>query len=156
MKKLLLLASLGCACLSTAFSASATLTQTSLSLSDAEKLLKAATEKAVGLEARVCVAVLDNAGQLLAFKRMDNAPVGCIDSAIKKGRAAVLYRTPTDKYMARANGQEPAIATLPGMVPLGGGVPVKAGNEVVGGVGVSGSANPNEVAIANAAADSFQ
>jgi glc operon protein GlcG len=156
MKKLLLSAVLGSATLFSAFSVSATLTQTTLSWSDAEKLLKTATEKAVSLEASVCVAVLDRSGQLLAFKRMDNAPVGCIDSAIKKGRAAVLYRTPTDKYMARANGQEPAIATLPGMVPLGGGAPVKTGSDVVGGVGVSGSANPNEVAIANAAAESVK
>ncbi|NUU68961.1 heme-binding protein [Enterobacteriaceae bacterium BIT-l23] len=156
MKKLLLSAALGSATLFSAFSVSATLTQTTLSWSDAENLLKTATEKAVSLEASVCVAVLDRSGQLLAFKRMDNAPVGCIDSAIKKGRAAVLYRTPTDKYMARANGQEPAIATLPGMVPLGGGAPVKTGSDVVGGVGVSGSANPNEVAIANAAAESVK
>ncbi len=156
MKKLLLSAALGSATLFSAFSVSATLTQTTLSWSDAEKLLKTATEKAVSLEASVCVAVLDRSGQLLAFKRMDNAPVGCIDSAIKKGRAAVLYRTPTDQYMARANGQEPAIATLPGMVPLGGGAPVKIGSDVVGGVGVSGSANPNEVAIANAAAESVK
>jgi glc operon protein GlcG len=156
MKKLLLSAVLGPATLFSAFSVSATLTQTTLSWSDAEKLLKTATEKAVSLEASVCVAVLDRSGQLLAFKRMDNAPVGCIDSAIKKGRAAVLYSTPTDKYMARANGQEPAIATLPGMVPLGGGAPVKTGSDVVGGVGVSGSANPNEVAIANAAAESVK
>lgn len=156
MKKLLLSAILGSATLFSAFSVSATLTQTTLSWSDAEKLLKTATEKAVSLEASVCVAVLDRSGQLLAFKRMDNAPVGCIDSAIKKGRAAVLYRTPTDKYMVRANGQEPSIATLPGMVPLGGGAPVKTGSDVVGGVGVSGSENPNEVAIANAAAESVK
>ncbi len=86
---------------------------------------------------------------------MDNAPVGCIDSSILKGRAAALYRTPTDKYMERANGKEPAIATLPGLVPLGGGAPVKYQDNVIGAVGVSGSANPNEIAIAKAAADSF-
>jgi len=133
----------------------ATLTQTLLAVSDTDQLVNAAVAKANALNAKVCVAVVDQGGQLLAFKRMDNAPIGCIDASILKGRAAALYRTPTDKYMERANGKEPAIVTLPGLVPLGGGSPVKYQNTVIGAVGVSGSANPNEIAIAKAAADSF-
>jgi len=137
------------------FTTHATLTQTLLAVSDTDQLVSAAIAKANALNAKVCVAVVDQSGQLLAFKRMDNAPVGCIDSSILKGRAAALYRTATDKYMDRANGKEPAIATLPGLVPLGGGSPVKYKDSVIGAVGVSGSANPNEIAIAKAAADSF-
>lgn len=156
MKKLLMLAALCSLGSLSAFSANATMTQTILSYSDAEKLISVATEKAESLHANVCIAVLDQAGQLLAFKRMDNAPVGCIDSSILKARAGALYHTPTDKYMGRANGTEPAIATLPGMVPLGGGNPVMFKNSVIGSVGVSGSANPNEIAIAQAAAESFK
>ena len=156
MKKLLLVAALCSMSSFTAFTANATMTQTVLAYSDAEKLLTVATEKANSLHAKVCIAVLDQAGQLLAFKRMDNAPVGCIDSSILKARAGVLYRTPTDKYMGRANGTEPAIATLPGMVPLGGGNPIVYHDSVIGSVGVSGSANPNEIAIAQTAAESFK
>ncbi|MCC3704308.1 GlcG/HbpS family heme-binding protein [Rouxiella badensis] len=156
MKKLLLLAALCSMGSMTAFTANATLTQTILSYSDAEKLLTVATDKANSLHANVCIAILDQAGQLLAFKRMDNAPVGCIDSSILKARAGALYHTPTDKYMGRANGSEPAIATLPGMVPLGGGNPIVFNNNVIGSVGVSGSANPNEIAIAQTTADSLK
>ena len=58
--------------------------------------------------------------------------------------------------MDRANGKEPAIATLPGVIPLGGGSPVVWQNNTIGAVGVSGSANPNEIAIAKAASDSFK
>lgn len=133
-----------------ATTASATQTQTILSASDAQQIITRAEQEAQTLKAQVCIAVLDQSGQLLAFSRMDNAPLGCIDSSIKKGRAAALYRTSTDKYMARANGAEPAIATLPNMVPLGGGAVIKTGQQVTGAVGVSGSANPNEIAIAEA------
>lgn len=136
-------------------SAGATLTQTILSADDAQKIIARGELRAAELQAQVCIAVLDQSGQLLAFKRLDNAPVGCIDSSIKKGRAAAIYRTATDKYMARANGAEPAIATLPGVVPLGGGSPVNAGKQVVGAVGVSGSANPNEIEIAKAASEAL-
>ncbi len=155
MKKRYLSAIFAATSLLTSLGAHATLTQTILAVSDTDKLVNAAVEKANQLHAQVCVAVVDQAGQLLAFKRMDNAPIGCIDSSILKGRAAALYRTPTDKYMDRANGKEPAIATLPGLVPLGGGAPVSDQGKVIGAVGVSGSANPNEIAIAKAAAESF-
>lgn len=155
MKKALSLALLSTALLGSA-AAHATLTQTILSQGDAQKLIASAQEKARALNANVCIAVLDQSGQLLAFNRMDNAPVGCIDSSILKGRAAALYRTPTDKYMDRANGKEPAIATLPGVIPLGGGSPVVWRNNTIGAVGVSGSANPNEISIAKAASDSFK
>ncbi|MDU5476041.1 MULTISPECIES: GlcG/HbpS family heme-binding protein [Pantoea] len=127
---------------------SATQTQTILSADDAQRII--AEAQAQSLKAQVCIAVLDRAGQLLAFKRMDNAPPGCIDSSMQKGRAAALYRTSTDKYMARANGTEPAIATLPNMVPLGGGATVTVNDEVTGAIGVSGTANPAEIAIADA------
>ncbi|WP_414057457.1 GlcG/HbpS family heme-binding protein [Pantoea dispersa] len=129
--------------------ASATQTQTILDADDAQRMIARAEKQAQSLKAQVCIAVLDRAGQLLAFKRMDNAPPGCIDSSIKKGSAAALYRTSTDKYMARANGAEPAIATLPNIVPLGGGATVTINGEVVGAVGVSGAANPAEIAIAD-------
>lgn len=155
MKKILSLALLSAALLNCS-AAQATATQTILTQDDAQKLIAAAQEKARELKANVCIAVLDQSGQLLAFNRMDNAPFGCIESSILKGRAAALYRTPTDKYMDRANGKEPAIATLPGVIPLGGGSPVTQQASTLGAVGVSGSANPNEIAIAQAASESFK
>lgn len=135
--------------------ASATLTQTILSADDAQQIIARAEKQAQTLQAQVCIAVLDRSGQLLAFRRMDNAPPGCIDSSILKGRAAALYRTSTDKYMARANGAEPAIATLPNVVPLGGGAVVTVENQVIGAVGVSGSANPNEIEIARTGSEAL-
>ncbi|PKE29562.1 heme-binding protein [Rahnella sp. AA] len=155
MKKILSMALLSAALFGTT-AVQATTTQTILTQSDALKLIAAAQEKATALNANVCIAVLDQSGQLLAFQRMDNAPTGCIDSSVLKGRAAALYRTPTDKYMDRANGKEPAIATLPGVIPLGGGSPVVWQGNTIGAVGVSGSANPNEIAIAKTASESFK
>lgn len=127
-------------------------TQTILSQSDGARLIAAGEKSANGLNDHVCVAVVDQSGMLLAFTRMDTAPSGCIDSSILKARAAALYRTPTVKYMDRANGKEPAIATLPGVIPLGGGTPVSMAGTVVGAVGVSGAANPDEIKISEVAA----
>lgn len=156
MKNKYLALTLGVFGLFSTLSANATMTQTILSSNDTDKLINVAIDKAHNLDANVCVAVVDQSGQLLNFKRMDNAPVGCIESSILKARAAVLYRTATDKYMDRANGKEPAIMTLPGEIPLGGGSPVKYQGNVIGAVGASGSLNPNEIAIAKTAAESFK
>ena len=128
-------------------------TQTILNQTDGEQIIAAGESVALSLKAPVCIAVVDQSGLLLAFKRMDNAPPGCIDSSILKARSAALYRAPTVGFMERANGKEPSISTLPGMVPLGGGTPVLVSGRVVGAVGVSGSANPNEVSISIKAAD---
>lgn len=123
--------------------------------SAAAAALASAEKTADELNAKVCIAVVDAGGMLKAFKRMDGAAPGCVDSAIAKARAAAIYRIPTLAFMNRVNHGEPAIATLPGMVPLGGGVPAKANDIWVGAVGAAGSANPNEVKIATAGADTL-
>ncbi|MCY0386066.1 heme-binding protein [Robbsia sp. Bb-Pol-6] len=117
--------------------------------------IDAAEKTALSLNARVCIAVVDSAGTLKAFRRMEGAAPGCVDSAINKARAAAVYRTPTLSFMERVNHGEPALTTLPGMVPLGGGVPAKAGATWLGAVGAAGTLNPNEVKIATAGADTL-
>jgi glc operon protein GlcG len=119
---------------------------------DSDRIIAAGESSALALKATVCVAVVDQSGQLLAFKRMDDAPPGCIDASILKARSAAIYRTATLGFMERVNGKEPALVTLPGMVPLGGGTPVLVAGRVLGAVGVSGSSNPNEVSISVSAA----
>jgi len=123
-----------------------------LSQVESDHIIDRGESAARGLSAKVCIAVVDPSGLLVGFKRMDDAPPGCIDSSILKARAAALYRAPTVRFMERANGKEPAIAQLPGMIALGGGTPVERDGAVVGAVGVSGSANPNEVKISEQAA----
>jgi len=129
--------------------------QTILTQADSDQVIAAGESAARILKAPVCIAVVDQSGLLLAFKRMDDAPPGCIEASIAKARAAALYRTATLALMQRVNGQEPAMATLPGMVPLGGGTPIHDTGKVVGAVGVSGSINPNEVKISEEAAAGY-
>lgn len=129
--------------------------QTILTQADSAQVMAAGESAARSLNAPVCIAVVDQSGLLLAFKRMDDAPPGCIEASIAKARAAALYRTATLALMQRVNGQEPAMATLPGMVPLGGGTPIHDTGKVIGAVGVSGSINPNEVKIAEQAAAGY-
>lgn len=122
----------------------------------AQTALKTAQARAVALDAHVCLVVVDPAGVMKAFLRMEGAPAGCVESAMAKARAAALYHAPTINFMNRVNAGEPALLALPGMVPLGGGVPAKTAAGVwLGAFGSAGSTNPNEVQIAGAGADAL-
>lgn len=125
-------------------------TTSMLSLDDARALITKGHASADSLKVNVCMAVVDPSGSLIAFDRMDRAPYGCVDAAIAKAKSAALFRVKTSVNMQRVNGDEPAIASIPHMVPVGGGVPVTNNDIVVGAVGVSGATNAMEVKIAEA------
>ena len=84
-----------------------------------------------------CVAVVDVSGTLLAFERLDGAPLGCVDASIGKARTSALYRAPSVKFMERLQKGETTVLQIPHAVALGGGYPLTLNGEVVGAVGVS-------------------
>lgn len=64
-----------------------------ISLELAKQLTSAAIKQAEQQEFNICVSVVDIAGLLVHFQRMDNAPLGSIDVAVKKARTAALFLT---------------------------------------------------------------
>ena len=87
---------------------------------------------------RVAVAVVDPAGALVHFERIDDTQIASIEIAIAKARAAATFRRPTRVFadgIAKGNN---ALATLPGVIGSPGGVPIVVGGKIVGAVGVSG------------------
>jgi uncharacterized protein GlcG (DUF336 family) len=129
----------------------------SLTTDRARAVLAAAEAKAWEIGVPVVVAIVDAGVHLKAFSRMDGAPLGSIDVAMKKARTAALFNTTSEavweycKPGAPAHGLE---LTNGGLAPFGGGVPIEAGGELVGAVGISGGAvsQDREIAIAAAAA----
>ena len=124
----------------------------------AEKLIGAAKMKATDLGIAVTVVVLDFAGHLKAFSRMDGAWLGSIDVAVKKAKTSVLFEAETQavwevcKPGAQAHGLE---LTNDGLVTFAGGFPSKAADgKLIGAIGVSGGqvAQDYEVARAGVAA----
>jgi uncharacterized protein GlcG (DUF336 family) len=103
----------------------------------------------------VSIAVVDEAGVLLAFQRMTGAPRYSADFAIAKARTAAAFGTETsrleDLYADRPVFAHSFVAQ--GGYFLGrGGVPIMSGGLVVGAVGVSGADAHGEEGIARAAA----
>jgi glc operon protein GlcG len=120
-----------------------------LSLEAANKIIAGAIAEAKANNWLVDIAVVDDAGHLLSFQRMDGALIGSIEVAIGKARTAALFRRST-KVLEEAAKSRPAIVTLPNGVLLQGGVPVVVNGQTVGAVGVSGVTSQQDEQIAEA------
>jgi glc operon protein GlcG len=115
----------------------------------AQKALAAAEAEARRNGWSVSIAVVDHAGVLLAFKRMDGASSASVDLSQGKARTAVRFRRPS-KAVEELVAQRPPFLALDGVVALEGAVPVMANGKVVGAVGVSGATSPQDAQVATA------
>ncbi|MFH3047015.1 GlcG/HbpS family heme-binding protein [Klebsiella michiganensis] len=91
----------------------------------------------------ICISVVDDAGLLRGFLRMDDAVPGAIDVSLKKARMAALFRTDSRDIGAAAQ-PGGAIYTLEatngGLISFGGGIVLKDNEgKVIGAVGVAGA-----------------
>lgn len=123
-----------------------------LTLSQANELIRIAMEKAANEHSRpICVAVCDPAGFLIAFQRMEGAPLRSIAIAQGKAYSAARMQVSTDALLARLEREnipvsyfcDEKITALPG-----GSVLKNADAAIVGAAGISGltSAEDQEIA----------
>ena len=122
----------------------------------ARAVVDAAVIKAVELNTRMNVAVIDAGGNLKAFLRMDAAWIGSIDIAVKKARTARYFDMPTGAIgeLSQPGGALYNIeVSNGGLITFPGGVPLKtAEGDIIGAIGVSGSTVENDHAVAGAGA----
>jgi len=130
-----------------------------LSLESALACIRRGVAKAEELGFLVAVAVVDEAGHLVACHRMDGALWVTPEIARAKANAAAGFRASTHDLEARFGGARQLFASnVAGLdayqfVFGRGAVPVVEGERVVGAVGVSGAVPPdNDHLIADAAA----
>ena len=117
----------------------------------AQTVLQAAKERAQQSNAPSAIAVVDPAGDLLAFQRMDGVRPASADLAIEKARTAARLQRPTEEIEENINRGRTAFFTA-GIAALRGGVPIRVNGNVVGAVGVAGLSKDTDTGIANAAA----
>jgi len=117
----------------------------------AQTVLRAAQESAQQRNAPSAIAVVDPAGDLLAFQRMDGVRPDSADLAIEKARTAARLQRPTAEIENNINQGRTAFVTAR-IMALRGGMPVRVNGEVVGAVGVASLSSENDAAIAGTAA----
>lgn len=130
-----------------------------ISLAQAETMIAAAKAKAVELDTKMNISVVDAGANILAFARMDGAWLGSADISLKKAKTARFFDFPTGVIgsLSQPGGSLFGIEhSNGGLISFPGGVPVKnAAGEVIGAIGVSGSSVENDHAVASAGAEAI-
>ena len=123
-----------------------------LSSNDAQQLVNYCIAELSSRDAVGVVAVVDNHGELLAFVRMDGAPLPSITIAINKAYTAARAAKPTrdigKKIRSADQGFDIAYYGDSRFVGWGGGMPVRVEGVCVGAVSVSGLSEDEDAEIA--------
>ena len=130
-----------------------------LSYDDAAILISGAEAKAQEIGVPMCIAIVDDCGYLIAFKRMDHAKELSTTLAQDKAFTAAISKKTTADYNAAAvpgnltNGIQSAAGGR--FSTVGGGIPVVKDGAVVGAIGLSGGAAEQDIACAEAGLQAF-
>jgi uncharacterized protein GlcG (DUF336 family) len=128
-----------------------------ISLDTARNVALAALAEARRNGWTMAAAVVDPAGDLVCFERMDGTQAGSTEVAIDKARSAARFKRPTKAFqdMLAQGGDGWRVLALRGAVPVEGGVPLVIDGKVAGAIGVSGGTSPQDGQCAQAGAASI-
>jgi len=132
----------------------------SVTLDEAKRMLLAAESKASSMGIAYNIAVVDAAGQLVAFVRQDGALMGSIDLAINKAFTARFFEKTTDYLATLAQPGRPLFGIQDSnagkVVIFGGGAPIVCKGNIIGAVGASAGSVEQDIQIVEAALDAIQ
>jgi len=114
-------------------------------MASARALVDGAHARAEALGVKVSIAVLDSAGHLVAFQRMDGAAPFTVDVAQGKAYGVIFMRRTSAELREMANTRPQFFDAVKSLgrrtlIPSPGGVPLPDG----GAIGISGAADPNQ------------
>lgn len=124
-----------------------TVTEVSINWPSAHRAVKAATDKALELGVTINAAVVDRGGNLMAFIRMNGAPLHSISIAQDKAYTALSFGFNTADWMDEI-GDIPqlreGLVHRERLVIFGGGLPIQINDEIIGAIGVSGASEEED------------
>ncbi|MFQ3218193.1 MAG: hypothetical protein ACI8R9_000048 [Paraglaciecola sp.] len=130
-----------------------------LSLHMAKIFIEGASIKATEIGVPMCIAVVDESGNLIAFERMDGGKAHSIIVAQDKAYTAGAARKATHEYNAVCIPGNLAfgIHTEVGgrLSTVGGGLPIQVDGDFVGGIGVSSGSPQQDMECAQAGIEFF-
>ena len=101
---------------------------------------------------KMAVAIVDPAGFLVYFEKMDDTQNGSVVVAQAKARSAALFKRPTKAFQdtLAAGGDGLRVLSLEGAVAIEGGVPIVADGTIIGAIGLSGGTSAQDGQCAQA------
>ena len=124
-----------------------------VSAETAHALVAAISAAATEMQRNMTITVVDPAGVLKAFLRMDGAPLLTIKWSQDKAYTAAGFGMPTEAWYPMIKDDPALLASAPHgerVVMFAGGVPLILNGQLIGGVGVSGGASEEDAACARA------
>src|ERR1700675_1856166 len=124
----------------------------SINLDSAKKVVVPTLAEARKNNWTMAVAIVDTAGNLVYFEKMDGTQAASANVAVEKARSAVLFKRPTKAFQdaLAAGGDGLRLLGLPGAVPVEGGIPLVVEGKIVGAIGVSGGTSAQDGQCATA------
>ena len=132
-----------------------------LDLVDADLIVEAAMAMSQKMSARVSIAVVDAAGQLMMFRRLDGASSASVETSIAKARTASLTGADSGKAEQAIASGRMALLSLQGVLHqpcalMAGGLVFRFQGEVLGAIGVSGMTPDLDAGVARAGLEAFE
>lgn len=129
-----------------------------LNLADCDRMVAAGIQRAQEIGTPMVLTVVDQNGDVMETRRMDNALLVSVTLAPHKAYTAVTVRTPTHELARLAQPGESLYSidvNLPKITLIGGGFPLSKNGQVVGAVGVSGGSVAEDMDVAQAMITAF-
>ena len=124
-----------------------------LTLNVAKQVATAAEAEAIKNSWPVAIAIVDPAGQLVYFQKIDDTQIGSVDVAVAKARCAALFKRPSKALADVVTSGNVGMMSLPAAIPVEGGVPLAVDGQIVGAIGVSGVMSNQDGVLAQAGVD---
>lgn len=115
-----------------------------LTLDVAKKMADACEAKAKKAGWKLSIAIVDDGGHLILFRRMYGSVLLSEPTAIDKAKTAVYWPIPTSRVATIVYGKDKKWGSLPGLANINnltaypGGLPIQVGDVTIGAIGAGG------------------
>jgi len=118
----------------------------------AHKAVNAAIAEARKQGFTMAVAVVDTAGLLVMYEKIDNTQNGSVLVSQDKAVSAALFKRPSKAFQdaVASGGAGLRVMSLRGASPIEGGLPLVVDGKIVGAIGVSGGSSEQDGVVAAA------
>jgi glc operon protein GlcG len=129
----------------------------SIGSDESKKAAAAALTAARANNWKMAVAIVDPAGYLVHFEKIDDTQHASVAVAQAKARSAALFKRPTKAFqdMLASGGEGMRVLGLEGAVPVEGGLPIVVDGAMIGAIGLSGGTSAQDGQCAQAGIDAL-
>jgi glc operon protein GlcG len=121
----------------------------------AKQIAQISETTASKLGLHISIAIVNEAGILIYFSKMDKSTEASVDISVAKAKHAAYYQRDTKFHEDLLKDGNSLVLSLPNSMPIEGGVQLVYQGSIIGAIGISGASSIQDGIIAKAGADFF-